>query len=170
MLADALEELAFLREKLRLDHKAIQLLQRKAHAVSAAAGAGVLRLQEERAGLERELRGQLLEQEVQTTAARAEVDQWKRRAGLLQLQLSSAREDADMYAMRVRLLEAEVGREEQRSSAAEVGGCSLRRCLVCCMQPQRGDGAQCRPVSRLRELSWHPCKSSWSAARNACET
>ena len=128
MLADALVELALLREKQHLDHKAIQLLQRKAHALSAAAGAGMQRLQEESADLERELRGQLLEQEVQTTAARSEVEQWKRRTGLLQLRLSSAQEDVDMHTMRVRLVEAEVAREQQHGSAAEVSCVVLRRC------------------------------------------
>lgn len=53
-------------------------------------------------------------------AARADVDQWKRRTGLLQLRLSSIQEDADMYRMRCQLLQSEATRESIARQEAQV--------------------------------------------------
>lgn len=50
----------------------------------------------------------------------ADTDQWKRRAGVLFLKMSSVQEDADMYSMRCKLLEAEVARESLRTRSFKV--------------------------------------------------
>ena len=65
MLADALAEVALLREKHLLDHKAIQLLQRKACMLASAADMGAEKSQDETNTLERKLQGQLVERECQ---------------------------------------------------------------------------------------------------------
>ena len=67
MLADALAEVALLREKHRLDHKAIHLLQRKACMLANAADLGTVKLQDENTTLERKLQGQLVERECQVS-------------------------------------------------------------------------------------------------------
>lgn len=70
MLADAMAEVALLREKHQLDHKAIQLLQRRACMLASAADMGALKFQDENSTLERKLQGQLVEQECQVAASR----------------------------------------------------------------------------------------------------
>ena len=57
---------------------------------------------------------------LQLVAARADTDQWKRRAGVLFVKMSSVQEDADMYSMRCKLLEAESVREAQRTRTFKV--------------------------------------------------
>ena len=57
---------------------------------------------------------------LQLVSARADTDQWKRRAGVLFLKMSSIQEDVDMYSMRCRLLEAEISRESKRTQSFKV--------------------------------------------------
>ena len=57
---------------------------------------------------------------LQLVSARADTDQWKRRAGVLFLKMSSVQEDADMFSMRCKLLEAEANRESARTRSFKV--------------------------------------------------
>ena len=68
----------------------------------------------------------------QLVSARADTDQWKRRAGVLFLKMSSVQEDVDMYAMRCRLLEAEASRESARTQAYKV--CRSNSHIASCME------------------------------------
>lgn len=56
---------------------------------------------------------------LQLVSARADTDQWKRRASILFLKVSSAQEDVDMYSMRCQLLEAQILRESSQAKACQ---------------------------------------------------
>lgn len=53
-------------------------------------------------------------------AALAEAEQWKRRSGLLQLQLSSAQEDIDLMSSRCHLLQNESAAQSRRADTTQV--------------------------------------------------
>ena len=53
-------------------------------------------------------------------SAWADTDQWKRRASILFLKVSSVQEDVDMYSMRCQLLEAEILRESSQAKDSKV--------------------------------------------------
>lgn len=56
----------------------------------------------------------------QVMAAVAEAEQWRRRGGLLQLQLSSAQEDIDLISRRCHLLQEESAAQSRRADIAQV--------------------------------------------------
>ena len=83
----------------------------------------------------------------QLVSARVDTDQWKRRAGVLFLKMSSVQEDVDMYAMRCRLLEAEASRESARTQIFKV--CITQTLTSCCGMSHTNSRATCTMWSRV---------------------
>ena len=67
---------------------------------------------------------------LQIMAAVAEAEQWRRRGGLLQLQLSSAQEDIDLISRRCHLLQEESAAQSRRADIAQVAYCTSEAGLL----------------------------------------
>ncbi|CAL8471185.1 g10727 [Coccomyxa elongata] len=119
MLGDCLIQNNILQEKGNIGHKAIRLLQKRAHMLKSTANVGLEKLQDEKTELERQLQGELASCHCQLMAAHVDVETWKRRTGILQLRLASLQEDVDMYVMRVQLLDSEIGKQCSEKALAQ---------------------------------------------------
>lgn len=119
LLAEKLAEVAFLKEKHALGHRAVCLLKEKASAAAAEAEAAAAELkaaaEEEASGLERSL----AQCKCDLAAARQDTAAWQRRAGMLQLKLESAEEDGAMLRTRER------GAMVAARSAASIAMCCM---------------------------------------------
>ncbi|CAK0784596.1 hypothetical protein CVIRNUC_007800 [Coccomyxa viridis] len=119
MLEDTFEDIKFQENRQLLVSRAVGLMQAKAALLSSAAKESLHNAEREHSEQFRRLQLGIADRECQLVSARADTDQWKRRASILFLKVSSAQEDVDMYSMRCQLLEAQILRESSQAKACQ---------------------------------------------------